>query len=486
MKVARYWILLFCFISWSASGLSQDQYRALWVDVFHKGFKTPEEVDTLVAVARSSGYNTLLVQMRKASDAYYNSKIEPKNPAVKADFDPLAYLIQKAHNPERGEQRLEVHAWLVAYRVRIPGDNLWQNPEHPFQKYPSWLSQTSGGAKTIKASGSGFYFFDPGVPQIIDYNLHVVRDIIANYDVDGIHFDYMRYPDSDGSGNQWGFNPVAVERFNNLTGGKGKPKVDDPAFSEFRRRQIYDYVRKIYAHVKAWKPHVKVSLAAITWGDIPGGDYRKTSAYNKVMQDWPQLMNDGFLDVAFPMNYKREDSASQAQHHRNWAQFLGQVALSGGRHGVNGVDGEELNSVEGILAQIRDTAGLPGIAGIATYCYAQPRAGYSKRSVPDEEFFNIIGQKAFRGQAKVPAAGWLTNPREGMIKGIVSENGKPVDGALVIYKGRTTHTDGTGFFAFARVAPGSVSVEARKGERVIGTGSAVVQAGRVVEVPVNK
>ncbi|MGI8905945.1 MAG: glycoside hydrolase family 10 protein [Candidatus Sumerlaeaceae bacterium] len=459
------------------------EYRALWVDVFHKGLRTRAEADDMLATARAANYNAIVIQVRKACDAYYDSGVEPKNPAVEPGFNPLEYIIQRAHSTAGKQRRIEVHAWLVAYRTRLPNDDLWKSPNHIFQQHPEWLGMRADGSREDKGENPGRYYLDPGIPQVIDYNLSVVRDILSRYDIDGIHYDYIRYPEGKGDGNPWGYNPVSLARFNAQYARTGKPAADDPQFSEFRRQQIYDQVRKVYAHVRAWRPRVKVSVAAITWGDVDKG-FERSSAYTNIMQDWPQMAQDGFLDVIFPMNYKREKVSAQARSHRTWARFLGEVAERSGRFGVNGVDGEELNSVDGILAQIRDTRSLPGIDGIITYCYAQPRAGSGRRPTPDIEFFNTIRQQAFPDVIDVPDAMWLSRPSEGLVKGIVTRGGMPADGAVVRMGGRSARTDGTGFYAFARVPAGQVQVRAEDAQGIIGGRSAQVQPGAVAEAPI--
>jgi uncharacterized lipoprotein YddW (UPF0748 family) len=402
---------------------------------------------------------------------------------VEAGFDPLGYIIQQAHSTAGGQRRLEVHTWLVAYRTRLPGDNLWESPNHIFQQHPEWLAMRADGSRQDKGENPGRYYLDPGIPQVIDYNLSVVRDILSHYDVDGIHFDYIRYPEAKGDGNPWGYNPLSLARFNALYHRTGKPAANDPQFCEFRRQQVYDQVRKVYAHVRAWRPRVKVSAATIAWNTVDRG-FEKTDAYANIFQDWPRMANDGWLDLMIPMNYKRERVPTQQRDHRTWARYLGQLAQQSGRFGVNGVDGEELNTLDGVLAQIRDTRSLAGIAGIATYCYAQPRAGSAHRPTPDPEFFNAIATKAFPDDASVPDAHWLSNPREGLIKGIVTRGGKPVDGAIVRLGGRSTHTDGTGFYAFAHVESGQQQVRAEDGQGVIGAKGAQVQPGTVAEAPI--
>ncbi len=468
-----------------SSARARDEYRALWVDVFHPGLRTRDEVDTMLQAARTANINALFVQVRKACDAYYDSRVEPKNPAVAGGFDPLQYLIRRAHDTSGGNQPIEVHAWLVTYRCRMPNDDLWRDPRHVYQRHPEWLSRTvDGGVEDRKNSdNAGRQILDPGVPAVIDYTLDVVKDILSRYDVDGIHFDYFRYPDSSGAGNVWGYNPVALERFRRIYGRTGKPAPDDPQWSEFRRMQVAHLARKVYAHVRLWRPRVKVSAALIVYGN-PAADFEATEPYKGVMQDWPRIAADGWLDLLMPMNYKRERIAAQASAHREWARFLGQTARSTGRFGLNGVDGETLNSLPEILVQASATRMLPGIAGLAHYCYAETRR--ESRAVPDMDFFQTLRQRLYPSPVRVPEAAWLTRPSQGIVKGIVTVGGRRADGARVRVGRRETITDGTGFYALARLEPGDATVELLDASgRPIASRAVRIDAGRVAEAPLS-
>lgn len=437
------------------------EYRMLWVDVFHPGLRSPSEIDTMLEVARQANYNAIIVQMRKACDAFYDSTVEPKNEAIRKDFDPLAYLLQQAHDTSGGRKPLEVHAWLVAYRCRIPGDNTWKNPRHVFQRHPEWLSETFSGAKEDRGENPGRYYLDPGVPSVIEYNVAVVRDLVSRYPVDGIHFDYIRYPESEGSGNVWGYNPISVARFNRLYGRSGKPAPNDPAWCDFRRRQVFYMVRRAYVEAHSIRPDIKVSAATIAWGNI-GNDFSRTDAYARIFQDWPAMLDSGVLDIAIPMNYKRESVPAQAAAHRAWARFLAQTASGAGRFGVNGIDGETLNTLSDVLAQMKATRSIKGLAGLANYCYAETRKGSPQ--VPDTEFFSAIRSQLYSSWTPPPSPSWLTNPRTGIVCGIVTKGGRPADGVLVrLSSGEETYTDGSGFFAFCRVRPGAVEVTTQDG-----------------------
>ena len=456
------------------------EYRMLWVDAYRHGFRTPQDVDMLLNVARTVNYNAVVVEVRKVCDAFYNSSVEPKSRTIDAAFDPLAYLIRRAHDTTGGNRRIEVHAWLVTYRCRVPNDDTWRDPRHVFQRHPDWLSQMRDGSQSEAKNSerAGWFHLDPGVPQVVDHIVEVVRDLLSNYDVDGITFDYLRYPESKGGGNQWGYNPTAVARFNTLYGRTGRPAADDPQFCEFRRQQIRFLLRKVYAHVRAWRPLVKVSAALIAWGGVANG-FENTDAYGIVMQDWLSMAQAGFLDIMLPMNYKRESVASQAVDFRGWTQFLAAVARQTGRFGVNVVDGESLNTLDGVLAQVRVTRNTAGLAGVSTYSYGDCRKDTT--GIPDAVFYNAVRKQLFPTPAPVPEPIWLTRPTEGWVKGVVASGNRVIDGAVVRIGNQCALTDGSGFYAFARVRPGTYRLRVEYSGRVLAEEVVDIQAGKVVD-----
>src|SRR3954465_577706 len=87
----------------SAETLDPPELRAVWVDAFHDGFKTPQQVDDLVAWARRANVNALFVQVRRRGDAYYLKSFEPRteDPDLTPGFDALQYLLDKAHQGSR-------------------------------------------------------------------------------------------------------------------------------------------------------------------------------------------------------------------------------------------------------------------------------------------------------------------------------------------------------------------------------------------------
>lgn len=97
----------------------------------------------------------------------------------------------------------------------------------------------------------------------MNYTRDVIQRVVNNYDVDGIQMDLIRY-----MGEEWGYNDVSVQRYNQAYGKSGIPQPDDPAWKQWRRDQVNNMVRKIYTSVQSVKPSVTVSAATIAWGMV--------------------------------------------------------------------------------------------------------------------------------------------------------------------------------------------------------------------------
>ena len=135
------------------------------------------------------------------------------------------------------------------------------------------------------------YFLNPGHPATKEYLMKLVREVVSRYDVDGVHFDYLRYPENA---------PRFPDSYDFRRYGKGR------TLAQWRRDNLTDIVRYIYNGVKAMKPWVKVSTC-------PVGKYRDTSRYSSkgwnafftVYQDPQGWLGEGIQDQIYPMMYFR-------------------------------------------------------------------------------------------------------------------------------------------------------------------------------------
>lgn len=323
----------------------------MWVDAFHDGIKSPAQIEKLVADAHRANLNALIVQVRPVGDAYFNHADEPRalDIAGSRGFDPLAYLIRLAHE---STPRIEVHAWLNTFFVGASSG--------VYVKNPSWVNRTNDGS-------TGGYL-DPGIPEVRAYTQKIFLDLALNYDLDGLHMDFVRYP-----GANWGYSSTSLALYMRQTGATAMPAPDDPRWEAWRRDSVTAFVRDLHNALRTVKPAMKLSGALICYGGGPAtaADWTSTSAYTSVFQDWRSWMVNGYIDFGVPLNYDSDWSPRESRWFDQWLNFEKDSGFA--NRVVTGI-GAFLNYPEDALAQIRrglaPSARGNQVLGVAIYSYA--------------------------------------------------------------------------------------------------------------------
>lgn len=477
------------------------QFRAYWVDSFGPGLYTEAEIDRLIADTKAANMNAIVAQVTRRGDCLCNRAVMPRSEAEidVYPFDPLQVLIDKAH-----AAGLQVHAWLNT-SIMWAGDVLPRDPAHVFHAHGPWAQGRDNwvGLRNDGANrGGNLYYFDLGHPDAADYIVSMFLSIVQNYDVDGINFDYVRYPDYNPALNipAWGYNPVAVTRFQAATGRSDVPEPTDPQWMQWRRDQVTSIVRRVYIETQAIKPHVRVSADTITYGLAPEGldGWTQTRPYVEVLQDWRGWMEEGILDFNISMNYRREQSTAEPsprQMFEAWGAFIKDHQYN--RQAAIGT-ALYLNPIEDNVTQIRK-AFLPSQAGNLAkgwvgFSYRTPDALVNdKRRLPEEGRAELSAALAsiFTAPVPIPAMRWKIEPTTGHLSGTVKVvDGTAADQILVsLYDAATNavlatrRTNGSGWFGFVDLSPGEyrVGVDAF-GELDTASSVATVIAGQVARV----
>lgn len=239
-------------------------YIAMWT------LNSQSECQKAVADILASNINAVFVQVRGRGDAYYfpnreddtYPNQEPRSllyPISPTGFDPLQYLIDRFHN---ADPPVEVHAWCTTY-------NCWNrssppsSPNHVLNLHPEWVTNKKDGASYIDASDIPL---DPGIPDVQDYIYNVFMDIVRNYDVDGIHFDYIRLLNADS-----GYNPMAKAKFKAETGwdfdtDNSKGQLEE-VYEAWRRDQLARLVQRVHDRTMLEKPRADVSTFLVHFTD---------------------------------------------------------------------------------------------------------------------------------------------------------------------------------------------------------------------------
>jgi uncharacterized lipoprotein YddW (UPF0748 family) len=356
---------------------SGEETRALWV-VRH-ALTTPGRVDQMVEISTQMNINTLLVQVRGRGDAYYKSGLAPRAEGLGAapeDFDPLERAVRRGH-----AAGLEVHAWLNVYLVWSAGDPP-QSALHIVNAHPEWISVRADGGRLVEMVPEDFeeqklegMYLAPGNPEVQRHLREVVREIVKNYNVDGIHLDYVRYPEP-GVGydeatrtafqREFGVDPLRIDNPDStllqVIGPDGIPDLR-ARWIQWKRDQITELVRDIRSDIDLIRKDVKLTAAVIA---------DQNAALNRYGQDWPTWLREGIIDAAIPMCYGKSTPVVERQ-------VAAAMSIPTQRHVYAGIALYN-EGARDAADKVRKARAL-GVDGIALFSYDSllGRAGYMRQ-----------------------------------------------------------------------------------------------------------
>ena len=426
------------------------EFRAFWADVFHYGLQDATQIDEMISMAVAGNYNAIIPEVLAYHDdvsgshgAYWESDIVARSPFVTGGFDPLAYMVQQAH-----ANGLEIHPWMVAYRTC----SAWPpSGNDTLAAHPEWLMVPSGSIGTIAPVGS-VYTLDPGAAGAQEYLISIVKELVTNYEIDGIHWDYIRYTQTDaGYPADLSYPKSGLARFQEIYNRADVPSTGDSQWNDFRRRTITELIRRCQVEVQAIASNprqpLRHSASLIAWGDAPA-NFEDARAYYEVFQNWREWMERGYLDTGIPMNYDREYNTDQAQWFRNWVDA--EIVWSYDRQLVAG-PGIYMNTMADSITQIL-YARNAGADGISTYSYwSTTDSNMDGTTEHDPAWYPYVAANAFTTVVPIPAMAWRdpATATEGTLYGQVTDasTGDPVDDATVqVGALGTVQTDGNGYY----------------------------------------
>ncbi|MDX1933354.1 MAG: family 10 glycosylhydrolase [Capsulimonadales bacterium] len=313
----------------TATDVETGEVRALWI--VRDTLTSPAKIRNAVTLAKKYGFNTLFVQVRGRGDAFYQSRFEPRSESLSrqpADFDPLAVAIEEGHRAG-----LEVHAWmntfLVWHQRRLP-----YSSRHVINLHPEWLVRDrQNRIAMIPTNDAEGAFLDPAIPAVREYLRNVFMDVVSRYDIDGLHFDYVRYPSERFSFSETSlaaFRDYLSERLsdNDLAYAakkRAKNRLADfylfpTEWREWRRGTVTETVRGISEEAHRLKPNLVISAAVFP-------NYRVAS--HDKGQAWREWLRDGLLDAACPMAYNRSTPVVASQIRDAVANSYGKPIIAG-------------------------------------------------------------------------------------------------------------------------------------------------------------
>ncbi len=303
----RFWLVVTIFCAVISTALSQvnsdelhpkREFRGVWVATVANidwpsrpglpAGKQQEELIQILDAHKKNGINAIILQVRPASDAFYAKGRElwsrfisgKQGQAPAPYYDPLEFAINEAH--KRG---MELHAWFNPYRASTTLAAADINSEHITRKHPEWFF-----------SFAGKKLFNPGLPEVREYIIQVVMDVVRNYDIDGVHFDDYFYPYPEK-------NQVIQDKQTFNIYGKNFTNIAD-----WRRHNVDTLIHDLSDSIHAAKKYVKFGISPFgIWRnrsqDPEGSESSGLDGYGTLYADARKWVQQGWLDYINPQIY---------------------------------------------------------------------------------------------------------------------------------------------------------------------------------------
>lgn len=288
-----YFILCVTFVqAQKPAALPKYEYRAVWVTTIENldwprtQIKKPSDIAVqqrelivLLDSLKTLNVNCVMLQTRVRGDVLYPSKIEPFSKVLTGvsgrdpGYDPLAFAIEECH--KRG---MQLHAWVVT----LPLGDIKHVASHRGKALNKLFPQ-------LCRVYNGNWYMEAGEPATADYLARLAEEMVSNYELDGIHLDYIRYPDKPSK---------YPDGYLFRKYGAGLSRAD------WRRANITRIMREVYNKVKNVKPWVRVSCAPLGKNDdLTAYSSRGYNAVRTVYQEPQRWLREGIVDAIFPMIY---------------------------------------------------------------------------------------------------------------------------------------------------------------------------------------
>jgi len=244
----------------------------------------------LLDAGQRAGLNAVFVQIRPASDAFYQSNLEPwskwltgvqgRSPA--GGDDPLPFLITEAHR--RG---MEFHAWFNPYRATMDSVTRRLAPTHPYRLHPQWFLRYAGQL-----------LYNPGLPEVRAHITRVILDVVRRYDIDAVHFDDYFYP-----------YPEAGQVFHDEAAFRDCNPTGIEKLADWRRNNVNVLIHDLHDSIRTAKRWVKFGISPFgVWmnksADPLGSDTRAGQpSYSNLYADSRLWLEKGWIDYIVPQLY---------------------------------------------------------------------------------------------------------------------------------------------------------------------------------------
>ncbi|MDE6266655.1 MAG: family 10 glycosylhydrolase [Muribaculaceae bacterium] len=277
-----------------------------------------QELIVLLDSLKTNNFNAINLQVRSRSDALYKSSYEPwssdlvSNRGLDPGWDPLEFAVEECH--KRG---MECHAWVNPYRYEsVVGS--WKGADDYRQTHPEWLLDIKGAS-----------ILNPGLPEVTEQICKIVKEIVQNYDIDGMLFDDYFYLSGVSEADDGDLFQAYKDNGGTLTNIK-----------DWRRANVNNMIKQVYNTIQETKPWVRFGVGpagiactsydvAKNYGITPcptGSDWQ----YNDIYSDPIAWLAEGTVDFMTPQIYWTVENSSP--NYEVATKWWSQVAAKFNRH----------------------------------------------------------------------------------------------------------------------------------------------------------
>jgi len=343
-----------------------EHIRAIWVT--RMDYRTENDIVRIMDNCESLGMNTVIFQVRGNGTAFYPSELEPW--AEQFDFqdpgyDPLGVAVREAH-----KRKLFFEAWvnvLPAWRGAEPP----KCPDQLYHTHPEWFWYDQHG-KRQDLQPSFYVSLNACLPEVRAYLVDVFREIVAGYNVDALHLDYIRFPSEppvipQGSDIDYPRDARTLKLYRAATGLA--PEDNPHRWTQWRADQLTKLVTDIQRMIRWTRPRPTLTVSV-------GADPARSR--ERYFQDSRRWVEEGLVDVVFPMNYT-DDLSVFTQRMGNWEDVPRDVAVA------QGIGAFRTGSPDALLAQVRTAEEQTG--NFCLFAYSSFFDNETHASKPEQEPF---------------------------------------------------------------------------------------------------
>ena len=267
---------------------------------------------TILDNVKKWNMNAVFVQIKPTADAFYPSKYSPWSEyltgtqGINPGYDPLKFMVEEAH--KRG---IEFHAWFNPYRLSTSGSRDRLSKDNIGRKKPEW---------TVAYGGQ--LYLNPGIPEVNDYVVNSIVEVVKNYDVDGVHMDDYFYPYK--VKNQEYPDSAQYQKYGSKFASVG----------DWRRDNVNKLVEKLHTSIKKENKNVEFGISPFGVWRNASTDPSRGSATKAGVQNYDDLyadillwMNKGWIDYVAPQIYWNQGHKSAEYNTlvKWWSKYAGQT-----------------------------------------------------------------------------------------------------------------------------------------------------------------